>query len=81
MTRSTLSKNLIAFLRTGHAQNLCRSYGAEPMGALGELFLRLEHRRKRRIRRPRPWLRINATGLLRNYLRRECRPLTQSEEG
>lgn len=80
MSDSELIRELTRFLGSGTATRICRPYGAEPVDALGELFLRLFPRAREPIRSPHAWVTANATGLLRNHLRAEYRPLRQPVE-
>jgi hypothetical protein len=80
MTDQTLLQQLTKFLHSPLACTLCRRYRAEPVEALGELFRRLSPRTKQPIRNPAAWVRANAVGLLRNYLRAEYRCLRQTRE-
>jgi protein involved in ribonucleotide reduction len=80
MSAESLMDHLIAFLASPQARKLCRSYAADPTEALGELFIRLAHRIQHRVRTPEIWVRVNASGLLRNYLRREHKALRQNTE-
>ena len=80
MTQETLTHELTNFLRSRPAAVLCRRYAADPFDALGELYLRLIPRTQQTICVPSAWVRANATGLLRNFLRCEYRPLQQVRE-
>jgi hypothetical protein len=80
MSDEILLRQLTSFLASPIATVICRSYRADPHGALGELFLRLAPRAQQPVRNPTAWVRANAIGLLRNYLRAECRPLAQHLE-
>jgi hypothetical protein len=67
-----LEIRLIQFLNSAQARSLCRSYGVDPLEALGDLYLRLLPRATNNvINVPDVWVPCNAMGLLRNHLRRE----------
>jgi hypothetical protein len=55
------------------ARTLCRSFGEDHKGAFGYVWDKLRTKFGPWIRHPRTWIRRNALGHLRNYLRRECR--------
>lgn len=81
MTDKNLAGHLIEFLATAKARRICRPYQVEPVAALGDLFLRMKPKIPAEgIRKPVSWIHANATGLLRNFLRREHRSLIQTTE-
>ena len=80
MGMDQLSTYLTEFVKSPYAKSLCRPYRADPASALGVLYLWFAKRLHEPIRNPGLWVRWNAALLLRNHLRKECRPLRQSEE-
>jgi DNA-directed RNA polymerase specialized sigma24 family protein len=78
MDDETLIQELTSYLASCTASRTCRPYGAQPAEALGDLYIRLQRRSQRPIQNPRAWVRANAAGLLRNFLRTECRQLAQT---
>jgi hypothetical protein len=80
VTEQALIEQLSSFLQSSLAVALCHRYGVEPDEALGELYLRLSPKTQQPIRKPSVWIRVNATGLLRNFLRAEYRELRQTRE-
>jgi hypothetical protein len=80
VTDETLIHEITSFLDSGPARAICRRYDADPMSAAGDLWLRLSPRAGQSILNPTAWVRANATGLLRNFLRSEHSRLHQCEE-
>jgi hypothetical protein len=72
VTETCLGTSIGRLLTSAQARRLCRKYGADPLEALGELYLRLRRRATtQRIDNPEAWVNVNGLGVLRNYLRRE----------
>jgi hypothetical protein len=77
METDELTTYLTEFVKSRHAERLCRPYHADPAGALTDLYFWFAARLHQPIRNPRAWVSWNAALLLRNYLRKECRQLGQ----
>lgn len=80
MTDEVLYEHLKCFLQSPLARSLCRRYAVEPRDALGELFIRLSPKARQPILKPDVWVKVNAAGRLRNFLRTEHRGLRQARE-
>ena len=78
MSTEALAEELNRFLDSTQAKRLCRPYFVSPDEATGELYLQLAPKIGQPFRNFRAWVRTNASCLLRNFLRRECKPLAQS---
>ena len=80
MPDELLLHELTIYLGSRTANRVCRPYGAAPFDAFGDLYIRLHVKARQPIREPKAWVRANAAGLLRNFLRAEYRRLGQSLE-
>jgi hypothetical protein len=76
MHDNELFHQITKFLANRRVKQLCRTYHAEPDEAMGELYLRLfKLAIGKQINKPDDWTFQNGMGQLRNWLRREVRPL------